>query len=927
MFGGMLKRVEQAFTKLCVLFIRQSTISQKLFNTGSGDVQFQQMRHLEKMNVAQSQIITIDARGESGRAEVERQHYQDLIRHLETGTVGVLVLARFDRVGRNRADSDRVLRLLAECGGVLLIDGRLYDPRQPQERFSLDLQSSWAEYENRARMLWLMVARLSMARRMRTAVPLATGLVWFPVRDASAVARMRGAGLGEWLDRLSEHRAMIGYEPSPRYVLPYPDRAVYDAARLRIQWLLETQDLAEVRARIRDPRSGWPRPGLLPLVRSSVYGAEKLVSWLPMEVSSMATWYLSPSLYSIYAYTGRALAEHDDIPLEENTIWEPHAFPSYAEPEDLVRVKAILDRGSGQPWKRRVPYVEHLLPNVRCARPRADGRPCGRRMAAVGQGGDARYATQCSHPGTNGNASRMIEGPVVTTVLEAWRPDAVRASLEALRVERDATLVRRSDLKRHYDTVVAQARAARNLAIEARAAEDGSGAGAFMDRQRELEGEARSVERELAGLEAEEGAIRGATEADYARVMELASDLPRLLEAARSEPETMRRLIGELTEAVHVRPIAHGVVEVHVQFPTGARIRTVVETHPTVCSQAERVYAARRLESGASPEVVAGELNEALAALRERAPSNQPFSPRQVGTMAAMHRERGDEPARDGVGLSPSDVAEHYGVTEGEAREAVLRGRLGPAGWSEGAELTVVPTEEEAGRAFPTWARTRVAAVRGWPAEDVVLVEDIFRELGIPRAEVLRRAGLCSGREVFPRRRLWVRRSEVTDPEAVLRERLRAARPELDPERWERLTAASERLGFSRHFLRQKCEVVTITWSSSSESAVYVWLGPDVLDRLDAPALEQEVARVAPGVDPSEFVLLGPLVRDLTRRTGTNMMWRLRTAIDRGRIESVTAARKGRGGPTSTYVRVPPHVRAASDKAVVISWLEALGEG
>lgn len=176
MSDGILRRVEAAFAKKIVVFIRQSTFTQRIQNIGSGDVQFEQRRRLEKMNVREAQVVTIDARGESGRAEVVRHHFNALIQLLTTGTVGVLVLARFDRVGRNREDSNKVIRLLVKCGGMLMIDGKLFDPRSPIDGFSLDMQSAYAEYENRARTLWLMAARLNMARRLATVVPLPTGL-------------------------------------------------------------------------------------------------------------------------------------------------------------------------------------------------------------------------------------------------------------------------------------------------------------------------------------------------------------------------------------------------------------------------------------------------------------------------------------------------------------------------------------------------------------------------------------------------------------------------------------------------------------------------------------------------------------------------------------------------------------------------------
>ena len=354
MRGSFSRRAQAAFARKWVLFIRQSTSYQRLVNVGSGDVQAQQVRTMERMNVRQDQIVTIDARRGSGRAEVVRHHFEELTRLLETGLVGVLVLARFDRIGRNKVDTERVLRLLGKHGGMLLIDGRIYDPKEPTDQLSLGMQSAFAEYENLARARWMMLARLEMARQLKTGIPLPTGLIWASPGNSVFRARPLTAGLGGWLERLGEHRAVVGREPARRYVFPYPDREVYDSARLRLDWLLEHQDLAAVRARIREPGSGWPRPGLVPMVRASVYSPDIAPQWIPVEYSELDDWYLSPALYSIYAYAAKSLALADDLPLSEFSVWEPRAFPSFAEPEDLERVESFLSRAPRKPWKSKL---------------------------------------------------------------------------------------------------------------------------------------------------------------------------------------------------------------------------------------------------------------------------------------------------------------------------------------------------------------------------------------------------------------------------------------------------------------------------------------------------------------------------------------------------------------------------------------------
>ena len=921
MRDGFSRRAQDAFARQWVLFIRQSTMHQRMANVGSGDVQAQQVRTMERMNVKPEQIVTIDARGESGRAEVIRHFFEQLVRLLATGLIGVLVLARFDRIGRNKSDTERVLRLLAQHGGMLLIDGRIYDPREPTDQLSLGMQSAFAEYENLARARWMMLARLEMARQLKTGIPLPTSLIWANPNHAAFRARLVSAGLGEWLGRLGEHRSSSGREPSKKYVFPYPDREVYDSARLRLDWMFETQDLAAVRDRIRDPSSGWPRPGLVPIIRTSVYSPDTAPQWIPVEHSELDAWYRSPALYSIYAYSAMSLAEADDLPVSEFSVWEPRAFPSFAEPEDLEQIESFLSRAQSKPWKSQQEEREHLLPNVRCAQPRDDGTPCGRHLTSAGSGSERRYSTVCRHSAPHGTASQQIEEPVLEVLLAAIRPEEIQTAVETLRRDGDAALVRRNAAQTHCDRLKAQAAAALDLVIEARAGGQTEVVPTYMERHRDLAVQAAAAERKLEALRVEEAQIRAVTDADYARVVALAGNLPRLVEDARANPEVLRNLVGVLTSAVHVRPLAFGVVQVEVEFPTGVRVRRIVETFPTKSTQPQRLYAAQRLAGGASAVEVADELNRALKAVFERAPSTPRLNARRVGTMAAMHVHGGDVPPREGAALNALELATRYGVTEEQAQEAILLGSLGPASWTSGDTLAVVPTSEEEVWVFVEWTRRVVAEQRGWPLDETLTVVEAVEALSLSRDDVLRNAGRCSGATALPARRLWVRRSEAEDPEAALRARLQELRPDLDPGWWVPCADAAEREGWSKDIVKKHFPVVRPGYGPSGEKSVYVWLHPELPRPERFPTLAAAVQALGDEYDPDDFVAVSVLGADLSSRFGVGGQWALQSAASDGRIVSIRAARSGRGSRFTQYVLVPPEVRNAACAEDVLAWL------
>lgn len=59
---------------------------------------------------------------------------------------------------------------------------------------------------------------------------------------------------------------------------PYPDRDVWKALNLSIEWMLELRDLRAVLDRVlRDPR--WPRPGEYPVSTSYVYQPDMPHAW------------------------------------------------------------------------------------------------------------------------------------------------------------------------------------------------------------------------------------------------------------------------------------------------------------------------------------------------------------------------------------------------------------------------------------------------------------------------------------------------------------------------------------------------------------------------------------------------------------------------------------------------------------------------
>lgn len=320
--GPLYERLTNAVDREVWLLIRQSSYVQGRLNVGSAEVQRQQSRYVRPFGVEPDGIRVVDARGESGRAGADRPQFAALLEAARAGRIGILLLARHDRLGRNDEDSSALFAALSRTGGLVMVDGRCYDPSEPHDKLMLGLQAQFAEYENNARMRWMQLSRWSLVKRLEYRVPLPSGMVWASLDDEEYVRRMTDAGLGAWLTRVqadpaayraaskASDRVAQDREARAYYPLPFPDASVARSIELRLAWLRELESVTAVQRRIeRDPR--WPRPGMVPVTRGRRYVAGARAHWVPVERSALLRWFRSPALYGTYAASSRMV--FDDL--------------------------------------------------------------------------------------------------------------------------------------------------------------------------------------------------------------------------------------------------------------------------------------------------------------------------------------------------------------------------------------------------------------------------------------------------------------------------------------------------------------------------------------------------------------------------------------------------------------------------------------
>jgi len=194
--------------RLCLVYIRQSTLAQTRVNTESLERQYELAGLAQRLGWDRSLVRVIDDDlGMSGAEAAGRAGFQDLVAEVALGRVGLIVGLEASRLARSNADWYQLLDL---CGmtGTLIADGDgIYDPSAYSDRLVLGLKGTISEAE-----LHLIKGRLIAGMRHKAAkgelrVTLPAGLEYDPAgqpvlcadeaaREAIATVFRRFAELG-----------------------------------------------------------------------------------------------------------------------------------------------------------------------------------------------------------------------------------------------------------------------------------------------------------------------------------------------------------------------------------------------------------------------------------------------------------------------------------------------------------------------------------------------------------------------------------------------------------------------------------------------------------------------------------------------------------------------------------------------------------
>ena len=164
-------------SRIAVVYIRQSTMTQLTHNLESQRRQYGLVNHAKSLGFGQVEVIDDDL-GRSGSGLVARPGFQRLVSMVCEGRVGAVLSIEASRLARNGRDWHHLIELCALVGALVVDPDGVYDPQLINDRLLLGLKGTMSEFElNLLRQRSLEAAR-QKARRGELRFCLPVGYCW-----------------------------------------------------------------------------------------------------------------------------------------------------------------------------------------------------------------------------------------------------------------------------------------------------------------------------------------------------------------------------------------------------------------------------------------------------------------------------------------------------------------------------------------------------------------------------------------------------------------------------------------------------------------------------------------------------------------------------------------------------------------------------
>ncbi len=625
------------------LYVRQSTLRQVCENTESKERQYALRQRAVALGWPLERVIVIDQdQGKSGASAADREGFQRLVAEVGVGRAGIVLGLEVSRLARNSSDWHRLLEICALSDTLILDEDGVYDPSGFNDRLLLGLKGAMSEAELHVLRARLRGGALNKAQRGDLKVGLPVGLV---------------------------------YDPRGRVVLD-PDQQVQQAIRLFFETYQKTGTACGVVKHFNEN-------GLL-FPNRILRGVNKgVLTWRDLVHSRVLSVLHNPRYAGAYVYgrfrVNKASGASQLLPEDQWRVLLPDAHPGYITWEEYHENQKRLRECSqayGHDRRKRPPGEgPALLQGLAvCGR-------CGRRMTiryhqrsgrlvpdyVCQQNGIEHGVRNCqSIPGSS------VDQEIGRLLLDLMTPATLEISLavlEELRKRREeADSLRRKQVERlRYEVELAQRRymqvdPSNRLVADALEAD-------WNERLRDLSAAQEEYERRRD--------LEQATLGDEGRrrILELASDFPRLWRDARTSDRQRKRMVRLLVEDV---TLTKGeTLEMQIRFKGGATREFELprpltswqlwQTTPKAIEQIDRLLASH----------TDGETAEELNRRGFHSGKGLPFDARIVARLRRDYCLKSRYNRLRELGkLTQAEIAERLGVSTATIRAWRRRGRI-----------------------------------------------------------------------------------------------------------------------------------------------------------------------------------------------------------------------------------------------------------
>src|SRR5438874_5473854 len=171
----------QHLQKKAVIYVRQSTLTQVIFNQESLRLQYALQQRAQSLGWRAQDIEIIDADlGLTAAWARHRNGFQDLVTKVTLGQVGIILSSEVTRLSRNCSDWYPLLDVCGYRGCLIADQDGIYDPGSTNGRLLLGLKGQLSELELHTIRARMTAGLLNKAWRGELALTLPVGLI----RDA-----------------------------------------------------------------------------------------------------------------------------------------------------------------------------------------------------------------------------------------------------------------------------------------------------------------------------------------------------------------------------------------------------------------------------------------------------------------------------------------------------------------------------------------------------------------------------------------------------------------------------------------------------------------------------------------------------------------------------------------------------------------------